>query len=197
MELITLPEAWQGESAYFLEGAVLASNCAVKPLEPESWCQLAGLDSGEASEMLVPHINKQHNLLQRAEYKVLSDLDAEPLADLAEGFMTVWPVVEQQYQEIELGDGTLRMLQALLTTFMLAIDEEATRSQMMASGVEEPPKLSELKPQLDFMVNEVSHAADEHMAGAKSQALNPYKNVGRNDPCPCESGKKFKQCCGK
>ncbi|MDW2062574.1 SEC-C metal-binding domain-containing protein, partial [Vibrio sp. Vb1076] len=20
---------------------------------------------------------------------------------------------------------------------------------------------------------------------------------GRNDPCPCESGKKFKQCCGK
>ncbi|MHB9102388.1 MAG: SEC-C metal-binding domain-containing protein [Sulfuricella sp.] len=22
-------------------------------------------------------------------------------------------------------------------------------------------------------------------------------NVGRNDPCPCGSGKKFKQCCGK
>jgi preprotein translocase subunit SecA len=21
--------------------------------------------------------------------------------------------------------------------------------------------------------------------------------VGRNDPCPCGSGKKFKQCCGK
>ena len=24
---------------------------------------------------------------------------------------------------------------------------------------------------------------------------NPYKNVGRNDPCPCGSGKKFKKCC--
>lgn len=23
------------------------------------------------------------------------------------------------------------------------------------------------------------------------------KEVGRNDPCPCGSGKKFKQCCGK
>ena len=22
-------------------------------------------------------------------------------------------------------------------------------------------------------------------------------NVGRNDPCPCFSGKKFKKCCGK
>ena len=23
------------------------------------------------------------------------------------------------------------------------------------------------------------------------------KKIGRNDPCPCGSGKKFKQCCGK
>ena len=23
------------------------------------------------------------------------------------------------------------------------------------------------------------------------------KKVGRNDPCPCGSGKKFKKCCGK
>lgn len=27
------------------------------------------------------------------------------------------------------------------------------------------------------------------------QAFNPFKNVGRNDPCPCGSGKKFKKCC--
>jgi len=26
-------------------------------------------------------------------------------------------------------------------------------------------------------------------------AVNPYKHVGRNDPCPCGSGKKFKKCC--
>jgi hypothetical protein len=25
----------------------------------------------------------------------------------------------------------------------------------------------------------------------------PTKKVGRNDPCPCGSGKKFKQCCMK
>jgi len=23
------------------------------------------------------------------------------------------------------------------------------------------------------------------------------KDVGRNDPCPCGSGKKYKKCCGK
>jgi hypothetical protein len=26
-------------------------------------------------------------------------------------------------------------------------------------------------------------------------AVNPFKDVGRNDPCPCGSGKKFKKCC--
>ncbi len=26
-------------------------------------------------------------------------------------------------------------------------------------------------------------------------ATNPWRNVGRNDPCPCGSGKKFKKCC--
>ena len=26
-------------------------------------------------------------------------------------------------------------------------------------------------------------------------ASNPYRDIGRNDPCPCGSGKKFKKCC--
>jgi hypothetical protein len=26
-------------------------------------------------------------------------------------------------------------------------------------------------------------------------AVNPFKGIGRNDPCPCGSGKKFKKCC--
>jgi uncharacterized protein len=29
----------------------------------------------------------------------------------------------------------------------------------------------------------------------RGPAFNPYKHVGRNDPCPCGSGKKFKKCC--
>lgn len=31
----------------------------------------------------------------------------------------------------------------------------------------------------------------------KSDDPNPYVNVGRNDPCPCGSGKKFKNCHGR
>jgi hypothetical protein len=29
----------------------------------------------------------------------------------------------------------------------------------------------------------------------QEQAINPHRHVGRNDPCPCGSGAKFKKCC--
>ncbi len=34
--------------------------------------------------------------------------------------------------------------------------------------------------------------------GEQGQAQQPYTNehkIGRNDPCPCGSGKKYKKCC--
>ena len=31
--------------------------------------------------------------------------------------------------------------------------------------------------------------------GAGEPVRNPWKDVGRNDPCPCGSGLKFKKCC--
>lgn len=34
-------------------------------------------------------------------------------------------------------------------------------------------------------------------AGAKKTALKEEAKIGRNDPCPCGSGKKFKKCCGQ
>lgn len=38
-----------------------------------------------------------------------------------------------------------------------------------------------------------SHATE---TSAEGTLHNPYKDVGRNDPCPCGSGKKFKKCHG-
>ena len=32
---------------------------------------------------------------------------------------------------------------------------------------------------------------------SKKQPKKSEKKIGRNDPCPCGSGKKYKQCCGK
>ena len=32
---------------------------------------------------------------------------------------------------------------------------------------------------------------------AESDPVAPRTKVGRNDPCPCGSGKKYKKCCGR
>ncbi|HEX4349709.1 MAG TPA: preprotein translocase subunit SecA [Verrucomicrobiae bacterium] len=40
-------------------------------------------------------------------------------------------------------------------------------------------------------------AAVEEQAKAKAKPVRIGPKVGRNDPCPCGSGKKYKQCCGK
>ena len=40
-------------------------------------------------------------------------------------------------------------------------------------------------------------AAAEAQAKAKAKPVRTGPKVGRNDPCPCGSGKKYKQCCGK
>ncbi|MCL6566886.1 MAG: preprotein translocase subunit SecA [Acidobacteriia bacterium] len=40
----------------------------------------------------------------------------------------------------------------------------------------------------------------QFQAGAKQEAPRPVRagaKIGRNDPCPCGSGKKYKKCCGK
>ncbi len=39
--------------------------------------------------------------------------------------------------------------------------------------------------------------AGEGSEAAQKPMMRPGPKVGRNDPCPCQSGKKFKQCCGK
>ena len=49
----------------------------------------------------------------------------------------------------------------------------------------------------DREVEEERMAIQHATAAIRRQSLAGVGNVGRNDPCPCGSGKKFKKCCGK
>jgi hypothetical protein len=56
-----------------------------------------------------------------------------------------------------------------------------------------PPELS-LIPGLPRL--ELDNDGGELFGGFPTGAFtNPFKQIGRNDPCPCGSGKKFKKCC--
>lgn len=48
----------------------------------------------------------------------------------------------------------------------------------------------------DSAVQQSAASAQERIPPAKRQPVRRHPTVGRNDPCPCGSGKKFKHCCG-
>jgi preprotein translocase subunit SecA len=54
----------------------------------------------------------------------------------------------------------------------------------------------EAKPGQGKPSDVVSEAVD-HLSKEKPKPKRAGPKVGRNDPCPCGSGKKYKQCCGK
>jgi len=60
-----------------------------------------------------------------------------------------------------------------------------------------PTPMVARKPAVDGLVSsdEPAVVSQRSPVGA-DVAANPYSGVGRNDPCPCGSGKKFKKCHG-
>jgi Protein of unknown function (DUF1186)/SEC-C motif len=85
-------------------------------------------------------------------------------------------------------------------------DFEDDLKQACAGRPVRPWRRKEYEPFGD-VVGELSHwaafqpkkprTAEEWRPGPwpEMPAKNPFRNVGRNNPCPCGSGKKFKKCC--
>jgi preprotein translocase subunit SecA len=57
------------------------------------------------------------------------------------------------------------------------------------------PDVSRLKPSGAESV--VEEASEEPHASSSSPQVSAHPKVGRNEPCPCGSGKKYKKCCGQ
>ncbi|WP_415720352.1 YecA family protein [Photobacterium ganghwense] len=213
-QLITLPTNWEGMPATFIEGALLAANANPKPLDPEVWLPVlvtGGVDeddavslSNEQTQSILNHFELQYRYIKAGEFQLPEQVCWDEakgvtpeMAEFAEGFLVVWPFIEPNWAEQTMSDGTMRMLSALITTVMLMLDEEATLAQMDEAGVTGMPEPAALYAQFPLMLTEVVMAADELQQGAAAQAVNPYKEMGRNDICLCGSGKKFKHCCGQ
>ena len=61
-------------------------------------------------------------------------------------------------------------------------------------------KRNENMQRINLVRNMITNLNAAQNAGGDDKAkpkVNSTKKVGRNDPCPCGSGKKYKQCCGK
>ena len=78
------------------------------------------------------------------------------------------------------------------STVTVDIDLEKLYYNMVAAKAE---WLYEL-PQWENLIP-AERRTELYKAQKKSMTIVKGKKVGRNDPCPCGSGKKYKFCCGK
>ena len=85
------------------------------------------------------------------------------------------PVVEYRFEGF-----------AMFDEMIAAIREETVRMVLTVPvRVQRPPQREQvMKP-------------DAPNVGAQTPYKNKGEKIGRNDPCPCGSGKKYKNCCGK
>ena len=48
---------------------------------------------------------------------------------------------------------------------------------------------------IEVVKKQITNESDD--STVKQPKKNKEKKIGRNDPCPCGSGKKYKNCCGR
>ena len=78
------------------------------------------------------------------------------------------------------------------TVVSLAFDKEKLFKNMVAAKADwlyELPQWKEI-----YSEEELKKLYKEQK---ESTTIRKEKKIGRNDPCPCGSGKKYKKCCGK
>ena len=101
------------------------------------------------------------------------------------------PVVEYQREGSEMFDEMIYAIKEdtvrTLYTARVRMPEQVQRKQVAGASA---AKVREMK-------TTTNRQAGQNAGGDKPQPRRVGKKVGRNDPCPCGSGKKYKKCCGR
>ncbi|MCF6439078.1 preprotein translocase subunit SecA [Pseudoalteromonas luteoviolacea] len=83
----------------------------------------------------------------------------------------------------------------------LKVDVVGVLSKVQVRAEEDVEKVEEQHRRSEQMPRQYQHEEAETVGGEAPQgaaiAARAEPKVGRNEPCPCGSGKKYKQCCGK
>ena len=113
------------------------------------------------------------------------------------GYAQKNPKQEYKREAFELFSDMLDRVKQDVVKVVLTVQ---VRSQQDVAAVEEPEPVSNVRYQhADY--EEALAAAPAGEEGATAVAAQPFvragEKVGRNDPCPCGSGKKYKQCHGR
>ena len=112
------------------------------------------------------------------------------------GYAQKQPKQEYKREAFELFSGMLTAIKAEVSQITLSVQ---VRSHEDIAAVEQHDELANVQYQhADF--NETLASPDNESASTATPAqpfAREYPKVGRNEPCPCGSGKKYKQCHGR
>ncbi|OGS83494.1 MAG: hypothetical protein A2061_06115 [Gallionellales bacterium GWA2_59_43] len=113
----------------------------------------------------------------------------------AHGFMTGIDLCRKDWQPFLSDPEGAEMLRPI---YLLGSDEVTPEEMALTEMPEQREEIGKQIPASLARIyrywQPVRQAEVEHMGTATIQRDQP--KVGRNDPCPCGSGKKFKKCCG-
>jgi len=94
-----------------------------------------------------------------------------------------------------------RSLQVQLTPEMVMKLQQKGLIREMSAQHQEAQSMSQQAQAASKLMDNAKQQAARTMAGASTgrpvQVIRPTDKIGRNDPCPCGSGKKFKNCHGR
>lgn len=213
LEELLETEVFQGDAMRLDE--IQAMLCAVVsspvPITPAVWLPEA-LGKG-LTDMIVPQISETIELLMRLN----NDLAAALLDD-----ETISPILyplDERCEEYDyaawadtyvfgagLADDWFEMagkhsdeLSELLEPMFLLngmLKEDVEKSgERWFLPAEEARLVEEIRENLPVIVQSIYNFWRNKRSGGPAKQADPKS--GRNDPCPCGSGRKFKQCCGR
>ena len=102
------------------------------------------------------------------------------------------PVRAYQMEGFDMFDEMIKSIQEDMVKYMFHVTVE-TKTQRKKLTTIEDEKGSELDYRQGMRAGRPANAPSNE----KAKPFVSGKKVGRNDPCPCGSGKKYKKCCGK
>ncbi|WP_286934810.1 MULTISPECIES: preprotein translocase subunit SecA [Aminobacterium] len=102
------------------------------------------------------------------------------------------PLLEYQFESYNL-------FQAMMERVRESVAELAFRVTVVSQDVRRASDRQGVRESRDFALPFASgeDVHSERFGDEKPQPIRKGPKVGRNDPCPCGSGKKYKHCCGK
>ena len=97
------------------------------------------------------------------------------------------PVVEYRIEGFDMFDSMIESIKEQLIGLLFHIQkkEQAKNEQVVKITSESSTDIDQIG------------GASENNKKTTSAPVKADKKVGRNEPCPCGSGRKYKQCCGK